>query len=359
MTTAGLHRRGDRAFGPGEQTFRVIPAARRRRTSSRATRASASTACRSCATSTSRIPIDRLRELVARGELGGSRANQLLVHGRAARDLDTHRERDRPRGRAAASRGRSRRRAHHPHLTVLHARRRCAGARARSERHRHDLDQSRARAHGEDQAAARALRPLPVRPRARASRTIPRSSIACCAPRSTSSPRRPGRSSPTFRTTRSPATSRRRRDRRPRSRRGHRGRTIRWPRCASFAERHAAVAVEERRPHRVRTERRCRRRASRTWCASSSDSRTAPTPTWPSARPPSPLPGIHPLVRRRSEDARVRGLPGDRRRRRAATRSRAGSGERPPPDSSCARVRDRLDASDDPKWKAAAFGVAR
>jgi D-proline reductase (dithiol) PrdB len=71
VTTAGLHRRDDRAFGPGEQTFRVIPAD----------------------TPTSEIvqshtslgfdrvpimrdlnisfPIDRLRELVARGELGG------------------------------------------------------------------------------------------------------------------------------------------------------------------------------------------------------------------------------------------------------------------------------------------------
>ena len=25
VTTAGLHRRGDRPFGPGEQTYRVIP----------------------------------------------------------------------------------------------------------------------------------------------------------------------------------------------------------------------------------------------------------------------------------------------------------------------------------------------
>jgi D-proline reductase (dithiol) PrdB len=85
VTTAGLHRRSDRPFGPGEQTARAIPAD----------------------TSTSEIvqsqtslgfdrapimrdlnitfPIDRLRELVARGALGGLGPNNYSVMG-ALRD---------------------------------------------------------------------------------------------------------------------------------------------------------------------------------------------------------------------------------------------------------------------------------
>ena len=75
VTTAGLHRRGDRPFGPGEQTYRAIPA---------------DTPAKDIIQSHTSIgfdrvpimrdvnityPIDRLRELVARGELGGLAAN--------------------------------------------------------------------------------------------------------------------------------------------------------------------------------------------------------------------------------------------------------------------------------------------
>ena len=85
VTTAGLHRRGDRPFTPGDPTYRVIPS---------------DTPTVDIVQSHTSIgfdrvpllrdvnisfPIDRLRELVARGELGGLAPAQLLVHGRAAR----------------------------------------------------------------------------------------------------------------------------------------------------------------------------------------------------------------------------------------------------------------------------------
>jgi D-proline reductase (dithiol) PrdB len=71
VTTAGLHRRSDRPFGPGEQTYRVLPVD--------------TPAAEIIQSHTSlgfdrvpimrdlnvSFPIDRLRELVARGELGG------------------------------------------------------------------------------------------------------------------------------------------------------------------------------------------------------------------------------------------------------------------------------------------------
>lgn len=71
VTTAGVHRRDDRPFGPGEQTYRVI--------------ASGTPAAEIVQSHTSlgfdrvaimrdlniSFPVDRLRELVARGELGG------------------------------------------------------------------------------------------------------------------------------------------------------------------------------------------------------------------------------------------------------------------------------------------------
>jgi D-proline reductase (dithiol) PrdB len=50
VTTAGLHLPRRPGFSPGDQTYRVIPSDAARRTSCRATRASASTGCRSCAT---------------------------------------------------------------------------------------------------------------------------------------------------------------------------------------------------------------------------------------------------------------------------------------------------------------------
>ena len=71
VTTAGLHRRGDRPFSPGAPTYRIIPS---------------DTPSRDIVQSQTSIgfdrtpimrdinisfPIDRLRELSARGELGG------------------------------------------------------------------------------------------------------------------------------------------------------------------------------------------------------------------------------------------------------------------------------------------------
>lgn len=70
VTTAGLHRRGDRPFGPGEQTYRLIPA----------DTPSADIVQSHTSLGFDRVPImrdvnisypiDRLRELVARGALG-------------------------------------------------------------------------------------------------------------------------------------------------------------------------------------------------------------------------------------------------------------------------------------------------
>src|SRR6202795_1193093 len=81
VTTAGLHRRGDRPFGPGDQTYRVIP--------------SDAPAADILQSHTSlgfdrvpimrdlnvSFPIDRVRELVARGELGGFGPNNYSVMG--------------------------------------------------------------------------------------------------------------------------------------------------------------------------------------------------------------------------------------------------------------------------------------
>jgi D-proline reductase (dithiol) PrdB len=69
VTTAGLHRRGDRAFGPGEQTYRVIPI----------DTPSVDIIQSHTSIGFDRVPImrdvnisypiDRLRELAARGEI--------------------------------------------------------------------------------------------------------------------------------------------------------------------------------------------------------------------------------------------------------------------------------------------------
>ena len=71
VTTAGVHRRSDRPFGPGEQTYRVIPA----------DTPPADVVQSHTSLGFDRVPImrdlniafpvDRLSELVARGELGG------------------------------------------------------------------------------------------------------------------------------------------------------------------------------------------------------------------------------------------------------------------------------------------------
>ena len=72
VTTAGLHRRGDRPFGPGEQAYRVIPS------DTPATDIVQShTSLGFDRVPTMRdlnisFPVDRLRELITRGELGGT-----------------------------------------------------------------------------------------------------------------------------------------------------------------------------------------------------------------------------------------------------------------------------------------------
>jgi D-proline reductase (dithiol) PrdB len=86
VTTAGLHRRGDRPFGPGEQTYRAIP--------------DDTPAADILQSHTSlgfdrvpimrdlniSFPVDRLRELVARGELGGAAPHHYSFMG-AQREL--------------------------------------------------------------------------------------------------------------------------------------------------------------------------------------------------------------------------------------------------------------------------------
>jgi D-proline reductase (dithiol) PrdB len=86
VTTAGLHRRDDRPFAPADPTYRVIP--------------SDTPATEIIQSHTSlgfdrvpimrdlniAFPIDRLRELVARGELGGLGPNHYSFMG-AQRDL--------------------------------------------------------------------------------------------------------------------------------------------------------------------------------------------------------------------------------------------------------------------------------
>ena len=86
VTTAGLHRRGDRPFGPGEQTYRVIPA----------DTPAADIIQSHTSLGFDRVPImrdvnisypiDRLRELAARGELAGLAPNGYSFMG-AQREL--------------------------------------------------------------------------------------------------------------------------------------------------------------------------------------------------------------------------------------------------------------------------------
>ena len=86
VTTAGLHRRDDRPFGPGEQGYRVIPGDApavdlvQSHTSIGFDRAPTMRDVNIC------FPIDRLRELVTRGELGGVAPRHVSFMG-AQRDL--------------------------------------------------------------------------------------------------------------------------------------------------------------------------------------------------------------------------------------------------------------------------------
>jgi D-proline reductase (dithiol) PrdB len=86
VTTAGLHRRGDRPFGPGEQAYRVIPS-----DTPAADIVQSHTSLGFDRVATMRdlnisFPVDRLRELIARGELGGTGPNHYSFMG-AQRDL--------------------------------------------------------------------------------------------------------------------------------------------------------------------------------------------------------------------------------------------------------------------------------
>ena len=81
VTTAGLHRRDDRAFGPGEQTYRVIAA-----DTPTAYILQSHTSLGFDRVAIMRdlnvtFPVDRLRELVARGQLGGLGPNNYSVMG--------------------------------------------------------------------------------------------------------------------------------------------------------------------------------------------------------------------------------------------------------------------------------------
>jgi D-proline reductase (dithiol) PrdB len=71
VSTAGVHRRGDRPFGPGDQTYRVIPS-----DAPSVDIVQSHTSLGFDRTPIMRdlnisFPIDRVRELAARGELGG------------------------------------------------------------------------------------------------------------------------------------------------------------------------------------------------------------------------------------------------------------------------------------------------
>ncbi len=86
VTTAGLHRRDDRAFGPGEQTYRVIAA-----DTPAAEIVQSHTSLGFDRTAIMRdlnvsFPIDRLRELAARGAIGGLGPNNYSFMG-ALRDV--------------------------------------------------------------------------------------------------------------------------------------------------------------------------------------------------------------------------------------------------------------------------------
>jgi D-proline reductase (dithiol) PrdB len=87
VTTAGLHRRGDDRFRPGEQTYRVIPS-----DTPPAEIVQSHTSLGFDRTAILRdlnvtFPIDRLRELVARGALGGLAPSHYSFMG-ALREVD-------------------------------------------------------------------------------------------------------------------------------------------------------------------------------------------------------------------------------------------------------------------------------
>jgi D-proline reductase (dithiol) PrdB len=71
VTTAGLHRRGDRPFGPGDQSYRVIPGDTPTADIVQSHTSLGFDRVPMIRDVNISFPIDRLRELVARGALGG------------------------------------------------------------------------------------------------------------------------------------------------------------------------------------------------------------------------------------------------------------------------------------------------
>ncbi len=86
VTTAGLHRRGDRPFGPGEQTYRVIPSDTPARDLIQSHTSLGFDRVPMMRDPNISFPVDRLRELIARGELGGTGPHHYSFMG-AQRDL--------------------------------------------------------------------------------------------------------------------------------------------------------------------------------------------------------------------------------------------------------------------------------
>jgi len=86
VTTAGLHRRADRPFGPGDQTYRVIPADTPLAEIVQSHTSLGFDRVPQMLDPNISFPVDRLRELVARGELGGTAPHHYSFMG-ALRDL--------------------------------------------------------------------------------------------------------------------------------------------------------------------------------------------------------------------------------------------------------------------------------
>ena len=86
VTTAGLHRRDDRPFGPGEQGYRVIPADTPLAEIVQSHTSLGFDRVPQMLDPNISFPVDRLRELVARGELGGTAPHHYSFMG-ALRDL--------------------------------------------------------------------------------------------------------------------------------------------------------------------------------------------------------------------------------------------------------------------------------
>ena len=86
VTTAWLHRRADRPFGPGEQTYRAIPADTPLAEIVQSHTSLGFDRVPQMLDPNISFPVDRLRELVARGELGGAAPHHYSFMG-ALRDL--------------------------------------------------------------------------------------------------------------------------------------------------------------------------------------------------------------------------------------------------------------------------------